>query len=117
GGGVGAPGVAGADVVLGVPGARVSSSGPRPGPAGIDPASPEFGAAAQWQHGFVDALAPAAELGGRVATVLGLLSPRSRGADCAPVPGPLGGRSQDASAEDASQVPRDAWAQVSAAPA
>jgi len=114
-GGVWASLVAGADVVLAVTGARVSFSGTRTRPAGIDPASPEFGAAAQWQHGFVDALAPATELSGRVATVLGLLSPRSRGADCAPVPGPLGGRSEDASAEDASQVPRDAWAQVSAA--
>jgi acetyl-CoA carboxylase carboxyl transferase subunit beta len=99
-------------VVLAVPGARVSFSGTRTRPAGIDPGSPEFGATAQWQHGFVDMLVPAAELRGRVAAILGLLSPGSRGADCAP--GAAGAASTE-DAGDAGRVPRDAWAQVSAA--
>jgi len=83
-GGVWASLVAGADVVLGVPGARVSFSGTRTRPPGTDPAAPEFGAAAQWQHGLLDAVVPPAELRHRVAVILGLLSPRSRGADNAP---------------------------------
>jgi acetyl-CoA carboxylase carboxyl transferase subunit beta len=58
----------------------------------------------------VDALVPAADLQDRVAAVLALLSPRSRGADCPPVPEtPSGG------AGDAGRAPRDAWAQVSVA--
>jgi len=109
-GGVWASLVAGADVVLAVTGARVSFSGTRTRPAGIDPGSPEFGATAQWQHGFVDMLVPPAELRGRVAAILGLLSPRSRGADCAP-----GAPAGTDGAPDAGRVPRDAWAQVSAA--
>src|SRR5215470_3395332 len=109
-GGVWASLVAGADVLLGVTGARVSFSGTRTRPAGIDPGSPEFGATAQWQHGFVDMLVPPAELRGRVAAIVGLLSPRSRGADCAP-----GAPAGTDGAPDAGSVPRDAWAQVSAA--
>jgi acyl-CoA carboxylase subunit beta len=115
-GGVWASLVAGADVVLGVTGARVSFSGTRTRPAGTDPDAPEFGAAAQWQHGLLDAVVPAAELRARVAVILGLLSPQSRGADNAPAPAlelpggpgaPSGGWS--AAAED------DAWARIGAA--
>lgn len=112
-GGVWASLVAGADVVLAVTGARVSFSGTRTRPAGIDPGSPEFGAAAQWRRGLVDALVPGAELRGQVAAILGLLSPGSRGADCAPVPGPPGAGDTDPG--NAGRAPRDAWAQVSAA--
>jgi acyl-CoA carboxylase subunit beta len=85
-GGVWASLAAGADVLLGVTGARVSFSGTRTRPAGTDPAAPEFGAAAQWQHGLLDAVVQPAELKERVAAVLGLLSPGSRGADNGPGP-------------------------------
>jgi len=47
-------------VVLAVTGARVSFSGSRTRPAGADPSSAEFGAAGQWEHGFLDAVVPAA---------------------------------------------------------
>src|SRR5579859_2774984 len=107
-GGVWASLVAGADVVLGVPGARVSFSGTRTRPPGADPAAPEFGAAAQWQHGLLDAVAPPAELRHRVAVILGLLSPRSRGADNAPA-------ALLAPGEPTAAGERDAWAQVGAA--
>src|SRR5207253_4548836 len=83
-GGVWASLVAGADVVLAVTGARVSFSGTRTRPPGADPAAPEFGAAAQWQHGLLDAVVPPGELRERVAVILGLLSPGSRGADDVP---------------------------------
>ena len=106
-GGVWASLVAGADMVLAVPGARVSFSGDRTRPAGADPGAPEFGAAAQWQHGLLDAVVPPGQLRDRVAVVLGLLSPRSRGPDHGPAaPAVAGGPAAPG---------RDAWAQVSAA--
>lgn len=106
-GGVWSSLVAGADVVLAVPGARVSFSGTRTRPAGADPGSPHYGAAGQWERGFVDAVLPIAALRDRVAVILGLLSPRSRGDDSRPlglVP-----------AEAGTGPSADAWAQVSGA--
>jgi acetyl-CoA carboxylase carboxyl transferase subunit beta len=85
-GGVWASLAAGADVLLGVAGARVSFSGTRTRPAGTDPAAPEFSASDQWQHGLLDALAQPAELRERVAVILDLLSPGSRGTDNGPGP-------------------------------
>jgi acetyl-CoA carboxylase carboxyl transferase subunit beta len=78
-GGVWASLIAGADVLISVPGARVSFSGSRTRPPGADPQSPEYLADAKWAHGFVDALSPVPELRARVAAVVGMLSPRSRG--------------------------------------
>jgi acyl-CoA carboxylase subunit beta len=111
-GGVWSSLVAGADVVLAVTGARVSFSGTRTRPAGADPASPEFGAAGQWEQGFLDALVPAAGLRDQVARVLRLLSPRSRGGDNDPAPAP-GVAVAGAVAADGSGL--GAWAQVSGA--
>ena len=106
-GGVWASLVAGADMVLAVTGARVSFSGDRTRPAGADPGAPEFGAAAQWQHGLLDAVVPPGQLRDRVAVILGLLSPRSRGPDNGPAPPAVAG--------GPAAPGRDAWAQVSAA--
>jgi acyl-CoA carboxylase subunit beta len=85
-GGVWASLAAGADVLFGVAGARISFSGTRTRPAGTDPAAAEFSAADQWRHGLLDALVQPAELRERVAVILGLLSPGSRGADNGPGP-------------------------------
>jgi acetyl-CoA carboxylase carboxyl transferase subunit beta len=78
-GGVWSSLIAGADVLIGVPGARVSFSGSRTRPAGADPESGEFLADGKWAHGFVDALAPPHALRGQVAAILRLLAPQSRG--------------------------------------
>jgi acyl-CoA carboxylase subunit beta len=78
-GGVWACLIAGADVIIGVQGARVSFSGSRTRPAGADPDSADFLADGQWARGGVDALLPAYRLRGEVAAIVGLLSPRSRG--------------------------------------
>ena len=93
-GGVWSSLIAGADVLIGVPGARVSFSGSRTRPAGADPESGEFLADGKWAHGFVDALSPPYRLRGQVATILRLLAPRSRGGtpDRAPVPSLAGQR-------------------------
>ena len=104
-GGVWSSLVAGADMVLAVTGARISFSGTRTRPAGADPGSPHYDAVGQWERGFVDAVLPAAALRDRVAVILGLLSPRSRGDDSSPpCLVPAGARPS-----------ADAWAQVSAA--
>jgi acetyl-CoA carboxylase beta subunit len=103
--------IAAADVIIGVPGARVSFSGSRTRPAGADPESREFLADSKWAHGFVDTLSPEHALRGQVAAILRLLAPRSRGAapDRAPVPAwPAGG-------EDGGGPGQDAWAQVNGA--
>jgi acyl-CoA carboxylase subunit beta len=106
-GGVWSSLVAGADVVLAVTGARVSFSGTRTRPAGADPGSPHYDAAGQWERGMVDAVVPAAALSDRLAVILGLLSPRSRGDDGSPpCLEPAG---------TASKPIPDAWAQVSGA--
>jgi acetyl-CoA carboxylase carboxyl transferase subunit beta len=78
-GGVWASLIAGADVLISVPGARVSFSGSRTRPAGADHPSPEYLADGKWSHGFVDVLSPVPELRAAVAAVVRLLSPRSRG--------------------------------------
>jgi len=137
-GGVWASLAAGADVLLGVTGARISFSGTRTRPDGTDPAAPEFGAAAQWQHGLLDAVVQPAELRERVAVILGLLAPGSRGADNSPGPAlGLGGGAGASGGPGALAEPRilgeqdaagrggvpggpgaagaDAWAHISAA--
>jgi acetyl-CoA carboxylase carboxyl transferase subunit beta len=78
-GGVWASLIADADVLISVPGARVSFSGSRTRPAGADPRSPEYLADRKWARGFVDVLAPVPRLRAEVAAVVRLLSPRSRG--------------------------------------
>jgi len=78
-GGVWSSLIAGADVLIGVRGARVSFSGSRTRPEGADPESAEFLADGQWARGFVDVLSPVSEVRGEVASIVRLLSPRSRG--------------------------------------
>jgi acyl-CoA carboxylase subunit beta len=110
-GGVWSSLIAGADILIGVPGARVSFSGSRTRPAGADPEAPEFTAEGKWADGFVDALSPEHMLRSQVAAVLRLLAPRSRGGmlDRAPPPSwPEGGQA-------AGDPGRDAWAQVDGA--
>jgi acetyl-CoA carboxylase carboxyl transferase subunit beta len=55
-GGVWSSLIADADVLISVPGARVSFSGSRTRPAGADPRSSEYLAGGKWAHGFVDVL-------------------------------------------------------------
>ncbi|HLI40567.1 MAG TPA: carboxyl transferase domain-containing protein [Streptosporangiaceae bacterium] len=109
-GGVWSSLVAAADVLIGVPGARVSFSGSRTRPAAADPRSPEFFADRKWARGFVDVLAPAPRLRAEVAAAVRLLSPRPRGEipRRAPLPGwPAGGRAGPPAA--------GAWAHVGGA--
>jgi acyl-CoA carboxylase subunit beta len=88
-GGVWASLVAAADVVIGIPGARVSFSGSRTRPAIADRDSGEFRSDGKLAHGFLDALSPVTELRSTVGCILRLLSPHSRGTcrDRAPLPG------------------------------
>lgn len=104
-GGVWSSLVAAADVIIAIPGARVSFSGTRTRPAGAADDSGEYRAEGKWSHGFIDALAPGTEVPGLVARIVGLLSPRSRGARVAraPLPGELATQADD----DA-----DGWSQV-----
>ncbi len=120
-GGVWSSLIADADVLISVPGARVSFSGSRTRPHGVDPSSPEYLADAKWAHGFVDVLSPVPKLRGEVAAVVRLLSPRSRGDTLrrAPVPAwPASGGdglpgddawTHVASARDPRQVRADQW--------
>jgi acetyl-CoA carboxylase carboxyl transferase subunit beta len=78
-GGVWSSLIADADVLISVPGARVSFTGSRTRPAGADPRSPEYLAEGKWDRGFVDALSEVPGLRAEVAAVIRLLSPRSRG--------------------------------------
>jgi acyl-CoA carboxylase subunit beta len=78
-GGVWSSLVADADVLISVPGARVSFSGSRTRPPGLDPESPEYLADRKWARGFIDVLSPVPGLRGEVAAAVRLLSPRSRG--------------------------------------
>jgi acetyl-CoA carboxylase carboxyl transferase subunit beta len=78
-GGVWATLIASADVLIGVPGARVSFSGSRTRPAGADHPSAEYLAEGKWAHGFIDVLSPVPELRAEVAAVIRLLAPRPRG--------------------------------------
>jgi acyl-CoA carboxylase subunit beta len=109
-GGVWSSLIADADVLISVPGARVSFSGSRTRPAGADPRSPEYLAEGKWARGFVDVLSEVPGLRAEVAAVVRLLSPRSRGdmprrAPLPPWP-----------AQDADGPPgADAWMHVSSA--
>jgi acyl-CoA carboxylase subunit beta len=118
-GGVWASLVAGADILIGVPGARMSFSGSRTRPAGADPESVEFRADAQWARGFVDVLSPVPALRGEVAAAVRLLSPRSRGESPGPAPPPAWPAGADGGGDPAAGAGRrtgtDAWAQVEAA--
>jgi acyl-CoA carboxylase subunit beta len=76
-GGVWSSLIADADVLISVPGARVSFSGSRTRPGGADPRSPEFLADGKWDRGFVDVLSEVPGLRTEVAAVVRLLSPRS----------------------------------------
>jgi acetyl-CoA carboxylase beta subunit/acetyl-CoA carboxylase alpha subunit len=78
-GGVWSSLIADADVLISVPGARVSFSGSRTRPPGLDPESPEYLADRKWAHGFIDVLSPVPGLRAEVAAAVRLLSPRSRG--------------------------------------
>ena len=55
-GGVWSSLIAAADLIISVPGARVSFSGSRTRPPGTDPGSPEYLADRKWAHGFIDVL-------------------------------------------------------------
>ena len=111
-GGVWSSLIADADVLISVPGARVSFSGSRTRPRGADPRSSDYLADGKWVNGFVDVLAPVPELRAEVAAAVRLLSPRSRGdgpghAPLPPWPAPDG---------DGDGPPdTDAWTHVSGA--
>jgi acetyl-CoA carboxylase carboxyl transferase subunit beta len=106
--------VASADLLIGVPGARVSFSGSRTRPEGADLTSEQYLAEGQWAHGSLDMLAPAADLRSVVAAAIRLLSPRSRDGSehRAPVPDwpdtPLVMSGQPGAR------PADAWAHIQA---
>jgi acyl-CoA carboxylase subunit beta len=111
-GGVWSSLIADADVLISVPGARVSFSGSRTRPAGTDPRSPEYLADGKWAHGFVDVLSPIPELRAEVAAAVRLLSPRSRGDTPRRAPLPA----WPADDGDGDRPPgADAWAHISAA--
>jgi acyl-CoA carboxylase subunit beta len=112
-GGVWSSLVACADLVFGVPGARVSFSGSRTRPRGADPDSREYLADGKWVRGFVDMLARVDGLRAGVAQAIRLLSPRSRGAvDRAPLPQwPPGAEP----GPEAAATPPTAWAQIGGA--
>jgi acetyl-CoA carboxylase beta subunit len=71
--------IANADVLISMPGARVSFSGSRTRPPGADPRAGEYLADGKWDRGFIDVLSPVPQLRAQVAAVVRLLSPRSRG--------------------------------------
>lgn len=87
-GGVWSSLVANADVLIGTAGARISFSGSRTRPPGADPHSGEYRAEGKWARGFIDAVLPADDLRAEVGGILGLLSPRSRGANSGRAPLP-----------------------------
>jgi acetyl-CoA carboxylase carboxyl transferase subunit beta len=103
--------IASADVLIGVPGARVSFSGSRTRPPGAPPESADFLAEGKWAHGSIDALSPMHRLRGEVAAIVALLSPRSRGdrPDAPPLP------DWPAGADRAGGPGQDGWAQVDGA--
>jgi acetyl-CoA carboxylase carboxyl transferase subunit beta len=121
-GGVWSSLIADADLLISVPGARVSFSGSRTRPPGTDPLSPEYLADRQWAHGFIDLLAPAPALRAEVTAAVRLLSPRSRGDS--PVRAPLpdwpdgagdGNSAGDGSGDAAWSPDADAWTHVGGA--
>ena len=71
-GGVWSSLIAGADVLISVPGARVGFSGSRTRPPGADPRSPEYLADRKWARGFIDVLSPVPGLRAEVAAVVRL---------------------------------------------
>jgi acetyl-CoA carboxylase beta subunit len=87
-GGVWASLAAAADLIVAVPGARVSFAGSRTLPQGVDIAGAEFHSEGKLEHGFIDAIATHASLGELVHQALHLLSPATRGPDgsVAPLP-------------------------------
>jgi acyl-CoA carboxylase subunit beta len=120
-GGVWSSLIASADLVLSVPGARVSFSGSRTRPAGADPGAGEYFAAGQWAHGGVDALLPRPELRAGVAAAARLLAPVPGDGPLRPAPVPAWpdgpGPPPAAGLPPAAGQPRaaSAWAHVSAA--
>jgi acetyl-CoA carboxylase carboxyl transferase subunit beta len=110
-GGVWSSLIADADLLISVPGARVSFSGSRTRPPGADPWSPEYLADRQWAHGFIDVLSPVPGLRAQVGAAVRLLSPRSRGdfPQRAPLPAWPLGAPPDVDADV------DAWAHVGGA--
>jgi acyl-CoA carboxylase subunit beta len=114
-GGVWSSLIAGADVLISVPGARVSFSGSRTRPGGADHRSPEYLADGKWDRGFVDVLSEVPGLRAEVAAVVRLLSPRSRtdGPRRAPLPAwPAGDGDGDGPPGPSGT---DAWTHVSGA--
>ena len=115
-GGVWSSLIADADVLIGVPGARVSFSGSRTRPSGTDPLSPEYLADRKWAHGFIDVLSPVPGLRAEVAAAVRLLSPRSRGdgPHRAPLPAwPAGDDGDGLGSGDPGGPPgADAWTHV-----
>jgi acetyl-CoA carboxylase carboxyl transferase subunit beta len=113
-GGVWSSLIASADLILSVPGARVSFSGSRTRPAGADPAAAEYLADGQWAHGCVDLLLPRPELRAGVAAAARLLAPAS--GDGPPRPAPVPARPDGPDRPPADRPPViSAWAHVSAA--
>jgi acetyl-CoA carboxylase beta subunit len=111
-GGVWSSLIADADVLISVPGARVSFSGSRTRPRDADPRSPEYLADGKWDRGFVDMLSGVPELRAGVAAVIRLLSPRSRGDMPRRAPPPAWPAGDDNGDEPPGG---DAWTHISAA--
>ncbi len=107
--------VASADLLISLPGARVSFSGSRTRPGGADPAAEQYRAEGQWACGSLDVLAPAAELRGIVAAAIRLLSPRSRDDHEHRAPVPDWPDSASGRSDQPGPVPAGSWAQVQAA--
>jgi acyl-CoA carboxylase subunit beta len=108
-GGVWSSLIACADVLIGVPAARVSFSGSRTRPRGADAGSDEFRAEGKWARGFVDTMTPVTGLRTQIAAAIGLLSPRSRGTlERAPLP-------RWPSRAEPAEAATNSWAQVSRA--
>jgi acetyl-CoA carboxylase carboxyl transferase subunit beta len=99
-GGVWSSLIASADVLIGVPGARISFSGSRTRPDGADPDATDYVAEGKWASGTIDALIPSNRLRPAIASILHLLSPQSRGdlGDEAPPPWPIAGAGAGAGA-------------------
>lgn len=113
-GGVWSSLVASADVLIGVPGARISFSGSRTRPEGADPDATDYVAEGKWASGTIDALIPSHRLRPAIASALRLLSPQSRGElnGQAPPSWPTAGPGVDVSGTEASAASTGAWAQV-----
>jgi acetyl-CoA carboxylase carboxyl transferase subunit beta len=112
-GGVWSSLVASADVLIGVPGARISFSGSRTRPEGADPDATDYVAEGKWTSGTIDALIPSHRLRPAIASALRLLSPQSRGEfnGQAPPSWPAG-TGADASTTEAAASSTGAWALV-----